>query len=224
MAPLVEPTVCRFTVNGTFGGRNIANIFDMTITGETPGFDRTTAINHQAQDMVAAWKNRILPLVANDYTFTSVSFVDLNTLDGITGAQTTGPSTVLPLNGASTEDPLPPNVAALVTKVAPGGGRATRNGRTYVVGLRETQTDPGNPTRLTSAAQGFLTAALEGFSSDISNGPLDAGYDSNMVVLHTRNIADPGDPPNIVAVGYSPVTAMTCDIVLATQRRRLRGR
>lgn len=224
MAPLIWDGICRFTVNGTFSGRNVANIFDMRIDDSGLGPTRAERIVTQAGDIVNAWCDNILPLVANDYTFTSVSWVDLNALDGSTGSVTTGGDETLPQNGASTEDPLPPNVAALITKVAPGGGRSTRNGRTYLVGLRETQMDPGAPTRLTGAARGFIEAAMEQFSSDISNSEAGEGWDSNMVVLRTRNIAEPDEEPNIVAVGADDVTAMTCDIVVATQRRRLRGR
>lgn len=222
MAPLQWDNICRFTVNGTFGGRNVANIFDMRIESGSALDVRAADIANQAGDIVNNWCDHLLPLLANDYTFTSVSWVDLNSLEGSTGEVFAGGDETLPQNGGSTEDPLPPNVAALVTKQAPGGGRSTRNGRTYLVGIRETQTDPGNPTRLTSAAQGFITAGMEAFSTGISNTELGEGYVSNMVVLHTRNQAAAGQPADIVATGASDVEALVCDIQLATQRRRLR--
>lgn len=225
MPALIVPNVCRFTVNGTYGGGNVATILDMRLNDFAPPLDpvdREAAIQDQAEDIVNAWSDNILPILVNEYTAVSVSWVDLNSADGSTGEVTTGGDETWPQNGATTTDQgMPANVAALVTKVAPGGGRQTRNGRLYLVGISEGATQGESNSNLASAAQAAITAAFEQFSSDISNTVLSEGYSSNLVVVHTTNQGTPQNP-DIVWNGTNDVTAMVCQGRLATQRRRLR--
>lgn len=222
MAALIWPNAVRFSINGTYGGRNVANVFDMRIDDVSVGAERDDAIFDQAGDILNAWTTNLLPIVVNDYTALSVSWVDLNSATGTTGTRSSTADETWPQNGATSSDPTPGNVAALITKVAPGGGRRSRNGRLYVVGVSETQTDNTNAGNLTSTAVGQYTTAMEAFSSDISNTLLADGYSSNMTVLRTINQGTPSSP-DIVAVGNDDVTAMVCQQRLATQRRRLRG-
>lgn len=220
---LIVPNVCRFTVHSTYSGSNLANIIDMRISNLGIGQTREAAIANQAGDIVNAWSDNILPILVNDCVAQSVSWVDLNSIDGSTGETTTGGDETWPQGGATSSTPgLPAGTSALITKVAPGGGRSTRNGRLYLAGISEGATDDPNPSNLTAAAQAAVTAAFEQFSSDVSNSEIVEGYDSNMVVVHTRNVAPPGEDPDIVWVSTGDVTAMVCQSRLATQRRRLR--
>lgn len=222
MATIIAPLVARFTINATYGGENIANIVDVRIEEEGIGADRPDACEQQARDILHAWDDRILTFLTNDYVAQSVSWVDLDSADGSTGVVTTGGGDTWPKAGGNTTDqPTPGNVALLVTKVAPGGGRRTRNGRMYVAGISEALTDATNPGNVTTASLASLTAAFEGFSSDVSNTFLGEGYTSNMVVVHTINEGTETNP-DIVYSGQSEVTGMVVQPRLATQRRRLR--
>lgn len=222
MAPLVWPSVCRYSIEQSYSGRNVANILDVAIT-DTGGGGRGLAIQDTAEHIITGWNNHILPLLVNDINLNSVSWVDLDTLDGETGTAVQAGAILLPKNGTVTTPGLPGNVSALVAKQAPGGGRNARNGRWYLAGIPEAYTGDSPPNNLIAANVTALNNALESFR-DTVNGAFGAPqYTANIVVLHTANQAAPGQPPDIEAVGDNVVTAMTVDSLLATQRRRLRG-
>lgn len=220
MAPLVAPGVVRYTIHETYAGRDIANIIDMFV--ETTGSieDRALAAFTVAGDVLNNWADHMLDYQSNNVTFDRVSWVDLDELDGSTGERTSTSDNVLPLAGSGSETPMPGNVAILFTKVAPGGGRSTRNGRTYLTGVSEGFTGDADPNVLLSAALSGLTTAGGEFLSGVNDAG--GGIGRNMVVVHTRNAGTPTNP-NIVYQSQSAVTAFTPQATLATQRRRLRG-
>lgn len=222
MAPLIAPNVARFSVIGTYSGRNWANVFDMRIQFDPlDPTSRGTYVVAQARDVLHAFDDRILPSLSNQLQAVQVNYVDLNSAEGVAGFVQTGGGDTWPKAGGQSGQCMPGNVSVLATKIAPGGGRRTRNGRTYIVGASETITDVANPSLISTASVADFTTKFEGFSSDISNTIIGEGYSSNMVVVHTHNAGTVQDP-DIVYDGYSDVTSFICQQRLATQRRRLR--
>ena len=220
MAPLVAPGCVRYTIHETYGGRNIANIIDMFVETTGSSVDRAEALEGVAGDILNNWADHMLDWQANNVLFHKVSWVDLDELDGSTGERSSTSENVLPLAGSGTEDPLPGNVAVLFTKVAPGGGRATRNGRLYLVGVSENFTGDVSPNTLLPTPLAGLTSAGADFLDGITDSILD--QPANMTVIHTRNEGTVASP-DIVFNGQNRVTAFTPQATLATQRRRLRG-
>lgn len=102
---------------------------------------------------------------------------------------------------------LPANSAFLVHKRTASGGRRGR-GRMYFPGVDETEVD--NLGALSSATRTAWSTALAAWLAAIAAV---AGVDS-MVLLHGPGLTIPPVP--------TPVTSLTLDPVIATQRRRLR--
>jgi hypothetical protein len=225
MAPLIAPGIARYTLNAHFGSHNIANVLDYFIDTTGTVADRGDAVAAQAGIIIDAWCDRILPTIADEYVFDSVTWVDLDELDGSTGIATTGDDEVLPQTGALTgagTDVTAPNVAMLVKKIAPGGGRSTRNGRMYVAGVTEGATSAAGDTIL-AASVTIFQAAFSNFLTDTDGThPVGADiYDASLRVVHTRKVSD-GPPPVYEFVSSSDVTQLQVQALLATQRRRLR--
>lgn len=213
MPAIVAPTVCRFTLNGTYSGHNIANIWDIHIDTTGTITSRHDAIVDQAEILLHEFDERILDLVVNDYSFTSVSWVDLNTSDGETGEITSGGGTALPTTGDVTTAPSPGNVAMLIGKRV-STARQFRSGRSYLCGIAEADTDDSAPNILEPTAVPVWQAAWDGWFGAVNQeggGVVD--YSSQLVVVHTIDG---------VFDSYSEVEELIVESTLATQRRRLR--
>lgn len=221
MAPLVMNTICRYTIEGLYTGNAYANILDMHIdtTGTTQS--REDAIEQVAEDIWNNWCDHILNLQDGNTSVTSVSWVDLDTDEGTTGSISGTTANPLPQNGAVTGQGAPGNVSGLVTKTAPGGGRKTRNGRWYIVGIPEATTDDANANSLTNAAVTAWNSALDSFRTGVEDPGSATEASRFPVVLHTENTGTVEDP-NIIATGYNEITDFAMNALLATQRRRLR--
>jgi hypothetical protein len=211
MPPIVAPGVCRFTLHGTVNARPWAAVFDMDIDSDILG-DRNINIRDQAQVFLNEWIDHIRQGCSVSTQLTSVSWVDLDSLDGTTGerADATAPR-VMPGVGVISGDAAPGNAAVLAIKTT-DGGRGTRGGRTYWAGVAESHT---TLNALTSAALTTWNSTTEDFLAGVNqdhDGAFD--YDSRMQVLHA-----PGGVFESMAevTDYSPVS------LLATQRRRLRS-
>lgn len=221
--PLIAPDVARYSVWATYGGRNVANVFDMRITDITLGMTRDTAVLDQAEWILSQWRTDCVVDLCNEYQFQRVSWVDLDSETGSTGFVTSGNGVTLPQSGGVSEAGMPGNVSMLIAKVAPGGGRRTRNGRTYVPGLSELSTADNVPNTWSGGTVTQWTANMEAFSSGISRTVVSDGYSSNMVVVHTH-YEGTGEDRELVYDGYSEVQSLTAQATLATQRCRIRGR
>ena len=103
--------------------------------------------------------------------------------------------------GATGDEPLPPNVAALVRKITATGGRKGQ-GRIFVPGVTEDSTTGGG--YLTPTALAALQTAFDDFLTDIGT------TFTPMVVLH-NDATTPTD-----------VTELAVQQLLATQKRRIR--
>lgn len=218
--PLIVPGVARFAINQNLEGRNVVNVLDYRIDTTGSTMSRNDAVVAQAESIVTHWAGEILPALVDDLTFDSVSYVDLDAADGITGAVVSSDTETLPQAGGSSSDPLPANTAVLVTKQI-SGGRSTRNGRIYVGGYTEASTQPANGNRLSTDQQALRQTDFNDFLSNTNElDTLGTAFSSNMVVVHVTE-RDTGGAP--VAGISTVVNSLVVDGLLATQRRRLRG-
>ena len=221
MAPLIAPGIARFTVNQSFAGQPVANILDVRIDTTGSLDSRLEACTECARDILSNWDDHIRISQADDLTCLSVSWVDMNSESGSTGEVTTGTGAVWPAVGGGGSAPFSANVAVLVTKVLETGTRNRRNGRMYLCGGAETWTTAGAPNQVDAATRATLNANLATFVNDVNNGgdPFEAQW--FLGVTHTTNVGTP-EEPDIVFDGFSDLSAMVVQPLLATQRRRLR--
>lgn len=227
MAALVADGIARYAVNQAYNGRAVVNIFDMKIDTTGTITDREEACFAQAGNLMNAWVDIIVPLLADQLVTNSVAWVDLDSLTGSVGARTSTTTTTLPAPGGTSSAKMPGNVAIRVNKQT-SGGRGTRQGRLYLCGVNEASTDPNNPNSPNAGWIAQLQPALDDFldairgENDVFLG--NAAYTSQLHVIHTtsefisKNVYG---PPEFVS--SSPVTALTVDPILGSQRRRLRG-
>lgn len=214
MAALVAPGICRFTVNGTYAERPIANIVDMQIDTTGTTTDRDDACFRMAGVLLNQWTDDILPLVADNYQATSVSWVDLNSLTGSTGERTSTDAETWPASGEGTQAANSSAIAFRVDKSSVAR-RGQRQGRMYLVGVPESATEDGSPNTLIGGVVTAMNSALASFLDNIRQEDADPGnYQSRMVVVHT--VED-------VFESWSYVESLTVNGRLGTQVRRLRG-
>ena len=211
MAALVAPNLVRYTIEGTYAGQEVANIFDYWVIATNPLESREEALYDQCGDILNNWDDHILSRLASPYTARAVSWVDLESLDGSVGRRSSTDDNTWPKSGGNGSQAFPGNVALRVDKLQNGGRRA-RNGRTYLVGLPEV--GQGNPTNnewdgtiLTEFAEA-MGDFLDGTNSEA--GP--DGREVDMVVIHTVDG---------VYNSHSNVTGVAARANVASQRRRL---
>lgn len=215
---LIATGVCRYTCEGLYGGRPVANVFDLYVV-PLGGADRGDVVQDVAELVLDSFVTAILPRVVNDYSFTAVSWVDLDSASGTVGRITSTGAHTLPITGGDTGDPMPGNVAVRALKGITAA-RGQRQGRCYFVGVAEPATSAGDPNNLTSSVISGWNTALAAFLSALNAAA--TTYDCFMAVVHTHLNKDV-TPPVLEWTGTSPVQTFTCDTRLATQRRRLRG-
>lgn len=223
MAGLIAPNVCRYTLNGTYAGRPVANVMDLYIDNNDNG-DRIVLIPAVAEVLIQSWIDNILENVADNYTCDNASWVDMNNANGSVGTATDGTTTNLPQSGTSTGDATPGNVAVRVNKNIVAR-RGQRQGRMYLVGLTEAQTADGAPNSPSAAYIAALNADLITLVDDLTFTVTVGAITADVwpAVVHTKDMATPPDPPDIQWVATSQITSMTVDPTLSSQRRRLRG-
>lgn len=212
--PLVVGGVVRYCLNHTFSGRQVCNILDIHIDGGPTG-SRNENVIDQAEIVARQWKQSILPNLCDDLILQSVSYVDLNAADGITGTFSGDDDPVLPAAGLLTESGMSANVSALITK-STSSGRGTKSGRLYLCGLAESATDQSDSNHLKPAAITQVQAAFDEFKDDVEQDGSVGGpaYESEIGVVHVPKVGDPS---------FTAMSAFSVQGLLATQRRRLRG-
>ena len=224
--PLIVPLGVRYTLHGTYAGRNIANVLDfgLDVTGSTT--PRDAAIDDFSRIIIDKWVLEVMQPLANLYSFNSISWVDLNTASGAVGSRTSTLANTLPKLGQQATSAMPGNVAFLVKKSLTAQ-RGARNGRMFLVGVPEIVTDVTNSNAVTSgnvtSINGHLATFLSGVNITMSGS---TGSTTKLMVVHVTSRAAPVPPATVGAplTGILlPVNSLTVDGVLATQRRRLRG-
>lgn len=218
---LIVPGVCRYAINQTLMGNNVTTIWDTVIDPTGPFAERDDCVQDHAGDIINAWCDNVLNKQVSNLGVISVSWVDMDSLDGTTGARTSTEDHTLPVSGEDTGSPMPGNVAALVTKQI-NGSRSRRNGRLYVAGVPENDTpDSGAGNSLTGPATAAWQSQFDAMLDDLEE-PHEAptgGYDAVPCVVHVTERDAEGNP---TAGVHTAIAALQVNSLLATQRRRLR--
>lgn len=196
MAPIVADNAVRVAINGVVSGNPFANVFGGFITGSGTPLGL-------AQDIGQSYVDNLLPLLCNNVHVDNVSYVDLRTLDGDSGVVATGISG--PFDGGNTEPQAPMQVCWLL-HWAVGGGRNSRNGRTYLPGVAETSVDESG--HISGDLTTDLPDAVNAFLADITGGD-----NGDLGVLSNPSTGEPQ---------MRSVISGSVDALVATQRRRLR--
>ncbi len=219
MAQIIVPNVCRYSVIGTYGGNQWANVVDARLFNLGGAATREAVTADFAKELLQAWHDRIKPLSCNEVGFSKVSWVDLNAADGSTGETVLGDGgATWPAVGTSTAAGMPGNVAILARKrILQGRGR--RDGRWYFIGLGEDKTADDIPNTIIPSFVTTFNAGLAGLLTDLNQTFIGPDYDARLCVVHitARDVdghATAGDSRDI--------TTVTIDNTLATMRRRLR--
>ena len=224
--PFVVPGTAQYTINGTYAGRAVANVFHMKIDTTGSIAQRADAVRAMAGIFLNQWTTDIMALIGSAYTANSVAWVDLDSATGSVGAISTSGANVWPKAGSGASATLPGSVALLIRKNV-SGQRGARKGRVYLVGIDESLTvSPANNTITTAGAAAWQAkwTAFYGNINQTDQGPLT--YNARQCVAHvlTRAEPKPGQDVGVPLTGTPvEVTSMTVDNTLATQRRRLRG-
>lgn len=181
----------------------VENTLYYTLGTATPDLSDLTALVEAVSGFI---RSGLLPLMADTITLLRLVGRVLETLDGIQYISTTG----LPLNGASTAESMPNNVAACISIRTGLAGRSFR-GRNYVPGLTIANIDH-NELNSTS-----LAAIVDVYEALIAPVPASAW---NMSVVSRFTAGAPR------AEGIAtPVTQVVfVDNIVDSQRRRLPGR
>lgn len=224
--PFVVPDICRFAVNQSFQGREVVNVLDYQIDTTGSTMSRNDAIENQAEDIITQWAGQLLPLVGDDLVLESVSYVDLNTADGVTGIRVSSDTVTLPEPGLVTSPLIPGNTSVLVTKQV-SSARGRRNGRLFWCGISEGATAEGNGNTVSTTSLAAFQSAWDTFLANTNNvDSVGTAFESNMAVVHvlTRGASPrPGVPGPPLTGAYNLVQNLVVQGLLATQRRRLRG-
>jgi len=225
----IVPGVAQYTINGSYGGRKVANVVHMKIDTTGSVIDRTNAVNAMAGIVLNEWTDHLLPKQAAAYTAESVSFVDLDSADGSVGSRTQTAEQTWPKPGTGGTLPFPGNVALLVRKNL-NGQRGVRKGRMYICGIQEADTvSPAQNELVAAAVTSWQTNMTNWFGSmnQTDQGPL--GYNARLCIAHILTREPPSNPnkpwiPGNPLTGVAiEVTSLSVDKTLATQRRRLRS-
>jgi len=201
------------------GGRPSDCVVD--VSADETGSSRGTAVLASAAFVTKAWQNNMIPQMPTQYRFDSARFIDLDSVDGISG--TLGPQAGAPTVGTAVLQVSSPGVAFLFHKVC-AHNRSQRAGRMYFPGVGENMiNDDGTVTgsyvtALNTNVGAFLTAVHAG----VSIPPTTLAWRVVHVAGHD-GVVQPGFPqgkPN--AWTSSDVNSVYVDPKIATQRRRLR--
>lgn len=218
-AHLIVPGVCRFVTHGTVSGLDCSNVWDVNIS-DIVGMTRAEAVFTQAGQILNAWCEEILPEQSSVFEFTSVSWLDLDSLDGTTGSRSSTDDFTLPLPGGGSASGLVANVGVLVKKEV-SAGRTARSGRAFVAGYPENLT-AGDANHIDSTVLATLQGNWDDFLTSINeDGGGLSTYSPDLDVTHITARDGDGNPTEGDGIH---VTALQVQSLLATQRRRLRGR
>lgn len=130
MALIVENTY-QLTLNGTIGSHNWANVFHVMPAGAG-----APTVVEAAESLFDAYVQEMGNNISDFVKMDSVSYVDLSSATGDSG--TWFPTAQQA--GSESSQSVPPQVSVLVSWLATGG-RAQRNGRSYIPGVNEAVVD-----------------------------------------------------------------------------------
>jgi len=152
------------------------------------------------------WNNLVRPQVSNVCSLVEIDLRDLTTVSGFNIVWTGG----MPRTGAQTGDPIPGSNTVAISFKTLNAGRSYR-GRNYFVGLNEGQVS-GNQITVT-VRDALRTAWSILLATSATPPPATWGVFSRFTA----------GAPRVTGV-FTPITNVTVDVDVDSQRRRLAGR
>lgn len=213
MQIIVAPTIVRFSHQMDIGGRACDCVSDVSL--DEFAVSRETAVGQLVPIVAGAWQDSFLPQLGGNLVYKGTKWLDIDSVNGQGGFQ--GPIAGKPTGGQLAGNDTAPNTAYLVHKNCTHN-RLQRAGRWYVPGVLENDLD--NQGNLTGASQTKLVNCANQYKNTIRDSGLPIGYTAACRVVH---IASWDADHNPLTWSSSDIDSFTCDIKVATQRRRLRG-
>lgn len=219
MAAIICPGVVRYSINGQFNaGRPFANILDMHIDHVSPTGSREEDILEEAGHIIDGWVNHMRQRLSSIAVWTDVSWVDLNSADGVTGSTTQGNTLTFPAAGLAAGDMVAGNTAVFIRKEI-NAGRGSRNGRMYLPGVPEANQNAG---LLTTTALNGMRTDLANFVDEINHDATTHNYVAEACVVHRTGAQTVINGVTYDLAERNDITTWVLEQQLATQRRRLR--
>lgn len=216
MAIVFASNVIEIAAVHTYAGRTAVNVWHMYHVPELGSDDKALVV----QDFADNWQDHVLQGLDSGVVIQSFEWRSLDPDDGSVGTHT--PNTGKPGTGQVIGAGAPPNAALLVHKNTTTRPRGRRDGRSYLVGVAEAETNEDG------TLSGTFLSAMNGHLADFYSGISDtatvwggAAGDQYPVVLETTPASRaPGD--TAVTINSRRVRSITLDPMIATQRDRLR--
>jgi hypothetical protein len=196
------PNTVKVSIIGHIENQEVVNILHFTLSTAPT----VTNITNLLADVKAFWEAQMLPLISNHYLVDRYDAVDLTTSTGITRQLINTP----PVAGSQTGTPIPNSNALVMTKRTALRGRSYR-GRTYVGGLTV-----GDLAGTSDVGTTILSNFIAAFAGLLTSSSFHT-FVFSVVSYFLNGVAR--------SVGHSePVTAISGDTSVDSQRRRLTGR
>lgn len=212
---IVAPTIVRYTFRNDMGnGKTADNVVDISLESSFTA-TRADAIADLHDDVIKAWQDKVVGPSWQYGNFVGAHWIDLHSADGETGEL--APVAGHPITGTATGAMMAPNCCYLIHKNSTAR-RGQRQGRMYMVGVAEADAD--NLGRLTGAVVTSQTTRFEQFRSTIDAIASLSIESAAWRTVHVRKI-EKLDPATWTWTS-STIDSVSCDPVIATQRRRMR--
>lgn len=195
------PNTARVELRYTQNDQQIANVFH--VEAEAP---LTVGDLSNIGSTFVEWWGEHLDIVSSAVTLREIDLRDLSTASGLGILYNTG----LPLTGATLSPPMPNNVTLAIKWGTGLTGRSFR-GRSYHVGLCESQV---TQSQLESSVVPTILASYNALPSLVTTN----GYTMVVVSRYANNA------PRVTGVTTPILNAAYADTVIDSQRRRLPGR
>lgn len=168
-----------------------------------------------AQSIVAQFGSQIIDILSDDFWFTSVAVRKVFEVGGVLDQEPPWVENVATQQGTRTGPGLPAN-NAMIMSLFQGTLPAKNNGRIFLPGIAEGDTDAG----LLNTA--FLTGPVTAFRNTLSQPiPEDLGGTGEWELgVISQKILNLTPPTKDWANAFLPVTAVALSPIIGTQRRR----
>lgn len=192
MARLVVPSIVRCLAVGRTLDDRWACVTDLYVTdGDSFGFppnDRASQIRQATDRLWDAWAMLFEELSTTCF-LDAILWTDLDLANGTTGEKIGTNSNPNVIQGGSSSDPMPSNIALVASKVEELSRRGVRSGRMFIPGVRESMAD-GNVLNASSLAA--VQDKLDDFVAEVNHTP--TVDNSALSELRTVHVPRSGDP------------------------------
>jgi hypothetical protein len=179
---LILPSGARFTIHGQWTNQRPILTTWHAIVNSTGS--RPQALEEVAGMIGGAWASHALPLLANNYTFQVISFLDLDSLTGVSGQF----SLASVQQGSQIGTNVSPYNGVVATKNILTAGRGRKNGRVFLPGVQASNIDEEG--KLSDTLRNGVSTALDNFLAAVNNYTSTVVADVFLVVAHTPFVSE----------------------------------